>query len=149
MAVVAQVAGLARELARSAGVAWSQVAAMAVGLPGIVHLDGSGLRLAPNLPPLADLDVVAALGEQVGVPVTLDNDLNMATVAEQRHGRGAGVSDFVFIGVGTGVGMGIVASGRALPHPALAVEVVAVERQGASRRVAVCTVGGWGSFRRA
>jgi glucokinase len=40
--------------------------------------------------------------------------VNMATLAEQRHGLGVGVSDFVFIAVGTGVGMGIVASGRLL-----------------------------------
>jgi glucokinase len=36
----------------------------------------------------------------------------MATLAEQRHGLGAGIADFVFIAVGTGVGMGVVSSGR-------------------------------------
>lgn len=110
--VVAQLAGLSRQLATTAEVSWSRIAGMAVGVPGVVHVDGSELRLAPNLPP--ELDVATALGEQLGVPVVLDNDVNMATLAEQRHGLGVGVPDFVFIAVGTGVGMGIVASGRLL-----------------------------------
>ena len=111
-AVVAQLVGLSRQLAETAGVDWSRIAGMAVGVPGVVHFDGSELRLAPNLPPFADIDVATALGEQLGVPVVLDNDVNMATLAEQRHGLGVGASDFVFIAVGTGVGMGIVSSER-------------------------------------
>lgn len=111
-AVLAQLAELARDVADTAGVAWSRIAGMAVGVPAVVHADGGELRLAPNLPPVAELDVALTLGERLGVPVVLDNDVNMATLAEQCHGRGAGVSDFVFIAVGTGVGMGIVASGQ-------------------------------------
>jgi len=111
-AVVAQLARLSRQLATTVEVDWSRVACMAVGVPGVVHVNGSELRLAPNLPPFAQLDVAAALGQQLGVPVVLDNDVNMATLAEQRQGLGVGMSDFVFIAVGTGIGMGIVASGR-------------------------------------
>jgi predicted NBD/HSP70 family sugar kinase len=111
-AVVAQLASLSRQLAETAGVDWSRIAGMAVGVPGVAHVDGSELRLAPNLPPFADIDVATALGAQLGVPVVVDNDVNMATLAEQRHGLGVGASDFVFIAVGTGVGMGIVASER-------------------------------------
>lgn len=111
-AVVAQLAGASRELVRTARVDWSRIAAIAVGVPGAVGREGGRLRLAPNLPPLAGFDVAAALEAELGVPVVLENDVNMATLAEQRHGLGAGVPDFVFIAVGTGVGMGIVASGR-------------------------------------
>jgi predicted NBD/HSP70 family sugar kinase len=113
-AVVAQLADLSRQLAVTADVGWSRIAGMAVGVPGVVQVDGAELRLAPNLPLFADIDVAAALAERMGLPVALDNDVNMATLAEQRLGLGAGVPDFVFIGVGTGVGMGIVASGRLL-----------------------------------
>jgi predicted NBD/HSP70 family sugar kinase len=113
-AVVAQLAGLSQQLAESADVDWSRIAGMAVGVPGVVNVDGPALRLAPNLPPFADIDVAAVLAERLDLPVVLDNDVNMATLAEQRHGLGAGVSHFVFIAVGTGVGMGIVACGRLL-----------------------------------
>jgi glucokinase len=116
-AVVAQLVHSSRELALGAGVDWSQIGAMAVGVPGAVGRRGGELRLASNLPPLAGFDVAAALEADLGIPVALENDVNMATLAEQRHGLGAGVPDFVFIAIGTGVGMGIVASGQ-LQHGA-------------------------------
>jgi glucokinase len=110
-ALLAHIADLSRRLARSAEVDWSRIAAMGVGVPGAVRPDGRGLRLAPNLPPFLDLDVATTLGGELGVPVAVDNDVNAATLAEQRRGLGVGVEDFVFIAVGTGIGMGIVASG--------------------------------------
>src|SRR5215207_7623097 len=78
-AVVAQLADLSRQLAETAEVGWSRIAGVAVGLPGVVHVDGSELRLAPNLPPFADIDVAGALAERLALPVVLDNDVNMAT----------------------------------------------------------------------
>lgn len=110
-AVIEQLAHLARSLAAAKAVDWSRIAATAVGVPAAVRLGGGEPRLASNLPAVAGMDVAGALGERLGVPVVLDNDVNMATLAEQRHGLGVGVSDFVFISVGTGVGMGIVSSG--------------------------------------
>jgi predicted NBD/HSP70 family sugar kinase len=108
-ALVEQLVGLAQQLAASADVSWARVAAAGVGVAGAVHRDGSNLRLAPNLP--VDPGFAGVLGERLGVPVVFDNDVNVATLAEQRYGLGAGVDDFVFIAVGTGIGMGIVASG--------------------------------------
>src|SRR4051812_23917845 len=43
-----------------------------------------------------------------GVPVRVDNDINMAAVGEKWRGLASGVSTFVFVSVGAGVGMGIV-----------------------------------------
>jgi glucokinase len=111
-AVLAEIATLARSVAAAAAIDWSRVVAMGVGVPGVVPADGGGLRLAPNLPSFAGIEVGEALVRDLGMPVALDNDVNLATLAEQRHGLGVGVSDFVFLAVGTGVGMGIVASGR-------------------------------------
>ena len=58
-AVVAQLAELSRQLAETARVGWSRIAGIAVGVPGVVHVDGRELRLAPNLPPFAGIDVAA------------------------------------------------------------------------------------------
>lgn len=113
-AVLAQLAELSRGVAERAQVGWNRIAGMAVGVPGVVHVDGGGLRLAPNLPPFTDMDVATAVASRLELPVVVDNDVNLATLAEQRRGLGAGVADFVFVAVGTGVGMGIVASGRLL-----------------------------------
>jgi glucokinase len=111
-ALVAQLVGLVRELPALAGMERERIAGIGVGVAGAVHGDGGGLSLASNLPVGPAFDLAGALRAAMGVPVLLDNDVNVATLAEQRYGLGAGVRDFVFIGVGTGIGMGIVASGR-------------------------------------
>jgi predicted NBD/HSP70 family sugar kinase len=111
-AVVAGMARLAQEVAARAGVAWERVAGVAVGVPGVADPGDGRLRHAPNLPAFGDRDVALALGEQLNVPVAVDNDVNMATRAEHRRGHGDGVDDFVFIAIGTGIGMGIVTGGR-------------------------------------
>jgi predicted NBD/HSP70 family sugar kinase len=51
------------------------------------------------------------IADAVGAPVALDNDVNLAALAESRE---RGVDDLAFIAVGTGVGMGIVTGGRLL-----------------------------------
>ena len=47
-----------------------------------------------------------------GLPVTLDNDINLAARGEQWRGVAAGVEDFVFLSVGTGLGAGLVLRGE-------------------------------------
>jgi glucokinase len=111
-ALVEQLVDFSRELVSRAGVEPSRIAAIGVGVAGAVRGDGTGLRLASNLPLGPEFDLIGALRGAMGVPVLVDNDVNVATLAEQRYGLGADVSDFVFIAVGTGIGMGIVASGQ-------------------------------------
>lgn len=108
--LVAQLAELCRRSARTGGAEWSAVGAVAVGVPGVVA--AAGIEMAPNLPPLEEADLATALATELGVPVVVENDVNLATEGEHRRGHGLGVSDFVFVAVGTGVGMGIVAGGR-------------------------------------
>src|SRR5438105_2085903 len=111
-AVVTQLVEISRGLAEDAERAWEEVDRGAVGVPGVPQ--GGRLRLAPNLPPFDGLDLAAELRAGLGIPVELENDANVAALAEARRGVGAGRSDFVFVSVGTGVGMGIVAGGRLL-----------------------------------
>jgi glucokinase len=110
--VVEAIVGLCRRLAVGGGIPWGRVASLAIGVPGVADRDSGALHLAPNLPPFDGVDLVGAVGAQLAIGVTADNDVNVATVAEHRHGRGVGSDDFAFIAVGTGIGMGIVAGGR-------------------------------------
>jgi len=47
-----------------------------------------------------------------GVPVWVDNDVNVMALGELTAGCGRGVDDFVFVKIGTGIGAGIVVDGR-------------------------------------
>lgn len=91
------------------------IAAVGLGTPGVVD-PGTGVVLrAPNLAgfdgpvPLAAL-LEAALGVGAG-SVRIDNDVNVATVAEHRQGAGRGCRDVLGIFVGTGAGGGLVLDG--------------------------------------
>jgi glucokinase len=87
--------------------------AAGLGLPAPIDADGR-VRPLVNAPLLSGEPVRALLEASLGVPVAVENDVNLAALAEQRHGCGRGVQDLVFIAVGTGVGMGIVAGGQVI-----------------------------------
>ncbi|MDD7973701.1 ROK family transcriptional regulator [Roseinatronobacter alkalisoli] len=58
-------------------------------------------------------EIRTRLGARYGVPVYVENDVNLMTIFEHRHNY-ADVDDMIFIKVGTGIGSGIVSNGRIL-----------------------------------
>ena len=51
------------------------------------------------------------LGERFGVPVAVENDANVAALAEWRLGAGKGAENLVMLTLGTGVGGGVIMDG--------------------------------------
>jgi predicted NBD/HSP70 family sugar kinase len=82
-----------------------------IGVPGVVADDGT-LRLAENVAGLEDRPFAGELHAALELPVTLENDINLAALGEQWHGVARGVADFVFLSVGTGMGAGLVLGGE-------------------------------------
>jgi predicted NBD/HSP70 family sugar kinase len=82
------------------------------GVPGVIEAPDGRVGLAGNIPGLEGLRVGPALEERLGVPVTVDNDVNLAAIGEHWRGVGRGVADFVFLSVGTGLGAGLVLRGE-------------------------------------
>ncbi|WP_433430194.1 ROK family protein [Nonomuraea sp. CA-141351] len=107
------VAGEAVTAMKRAGAA---PAGLAVAVAGLVNAASGVVTFAPNLDwhdlPLADR-LSDALGP-VRVPVTVDNDANLAALAEHASGVAAGTPDLVYLTGEVGVGGGIVAGGRLL-----------------------------------
>jgi glucokinase len=62
---------------------------------------------AVNLP-LSDLPLRDLVSERVGLPVFLDNDANVAALAEHLFGAGRGAGDMVMLTIGTGIGGGLI-----------------------------------------
>jgi glucokinase len=87
--------------------------AIGVGAPGIVDVERGIVRAAPNLPGwMEPFGLAEALSEATGgAKVVVDNDVNVATVAEHRLGAGRGTNDLLGVFVGTGIGGGIVLDG--------------------------------------
>jgi glucokinase len=88
------------------------VAAVGVGLPGIVDATDRRLRRAPNVPVLSGVDVGGELERLTGRPCFAENDANAAALAEAWIGAGRGSERLLFVTLGTGVGGGLVFGGR-------------------------------------
>ncbi|MFC8922462.1 ROK family protein [Cellulosimicrobium sp. NPDC057127] len=98
-------------------------------VPVIVGADGTTIRRVPGFEK-GGTALHDALQDALGCPVRLENDLNLAAVAEQHDGVARGAGTFVVLGLGDGFGAGIVVDGRLhrgarggageisfLPHP--------------------------------
>jgi predicted NBD/HSP70 family sugar kinase len=69
------------------------------------------LRLAVNLPAWHE-GVHDALRADLGRPVTIENDVNLAAMAERAVGAAHGVDDFVLVWIGVGLGLATMLGGR-------------------------------------
>lgn len=114
LAVVDAMAALVGDLGSTAG-----VEGVGVGAPGVVDPDARTVRQAPNLPGwMEPFEVGGALSEALGgLPVEVDNDVNVGTYAEHRLGAGRGAENLLGVFVGTGVGAGLVLGGELYRGP--------------------------------
>lgn len=86
-----------------------------VGVPGVVDPTTGTVRLAANIPGLEEMRFGQELESRLGVPVTVENDINLAALGERWRGVARGVESFAFLSVGTGLGAGIVIAGELVP----------------------------------
>src|SRR5215468_1594347 len=100
-------AGTVRSLLRTSKLPPDLLENAVVALPAVVS-PADGAVSAADLPGLGAADLREQLETALRVPVTLENDVNLAAVAEQRHGVADSVSDFAFLLVGAGLGAALV-----------------------------------------
>ena len=87
-----------------------QAGSACVGVPGIYRPDSDRVQQALNLPGFEGLHVRAKLEELLGMEVHVDNDVNLAALAEADMAMDQ--TDFAAISVGTGIGMGLIVGGE-------------------------------------
>ena len=81
-----------------------------VGAPGPLDRKRGVVVVAPNLG-WRDFPLRDSISERVGLPVTLDNDANCATMGEWWQGAAQGARNVVGITIGTGIGGGVIIDG--------------------------------------
>ncbi|HTZ04843.1 MAG TPA: ROK family transcriptional regulator [Gaiellaceae bacterium] len=111
-AVLASVADLRDSLVASAGLEGVPIDGVVVGVPGAVEPDRDRVRLVANVAKLEGRRFGSELGDALGLPVTVWNDINLAALGERWRGAAHGVDDFVFLSIGTGLGAGVVLGGQ-------------------------------------
>lgn len=110
--IVAQIAELHVELTGRAGFEPDSPGITSIGIGGVVHPEHGRLTDVTNLPELEGTPFQADVTDALGVPVFVENDVNLAAIGEQSRGRARGLSNFVVISVGSGTGMGVVINGQ-------------------------------------
>jgi glucokinase len=87
------------------------VEAVGFGLPCRVdQRTGATVGVAVNIP-LRDTPFREAMAERLGLRAAVDNDANVAALAEWRLGAGRGAENLVVLTLGTGVGGGLILDG--------------------------------------
>jgi glucokinase len=132
--VSARIAESVREAAEGAGVAVEELGGVGIGSPGAVDTDAGTVAHARNLPNWDEpFPLAATLTDALGAPVRIDNDVQVAVLAELELGAGKPYSSFLGVWWGTGVGGGIVLDRRLWLGRGAAGEIghVVVKRGGA------------------
>jgi glucokinase len=101
---------LAREL-QEAKDARPDVLAAGLGIPATIDHDRGLAIHAVNLT-ITDVPIRDLMQERVGLPVYVDNDANVAALAEHLYGAAKGADNVVMLTIGTGIGGGLILGGQ-------------------------------------
>ena len=85
--------------------------AVGLGIPCTIDRE-RGLAITSVNLPIADVPIRDLMSERLGLPVFIDNDANVAALAEHRFGAGKGTRNVVLLTIGTGIGGGLVLEGE-------------------------------------
>jgi glucokinase len=88
-----------------------RVWAMAVGVPALLEPETGRVVAAPNIG-WFDVDLMTRLQRDAPIPCVIENDVNLAALAQAWKGAGRGLECCVTLSIGTGVGAGIVVDGN-------------------------------------
>lgn len=104
-------ATLIRQVCERAGMGVNRLSAVGLGLPGFVDTHRGVVHWSPVLA-VRHAPLAAALQARLQLPVYIDNDANLVTLAELWFGAGRRLSDFAVVTIEHGVGMGFVLNHR-------------------------------------
>ncbi|MEU7582220.1 ROK family transcriptional regulator [Streptomyces sp. NPDC041068] len=96
---------------RQAGLDHDDLRAAVIGTPGAIDPQTGQLRYAPHLPGWHSRTLRDDLAAVLGTPVSIENDVNLAAVAEQYEGAAQDHDNYVLTWLDDGVGAAIVLGG--------------------------------------
>ncbi|MDF5756731.1 ROK family transcriptional regulator [Spongiactinospora sp. TRM90649] len=98
--------------ARAAAPGLPEPRRIVIGIQGALDPASGRLGYAAHIPGWHVPDLLATLREGLGVPVDVENDVNLVALAERRHGVARGHQDFVLLWGDSGLGSALVLGGR-------------------------------------
>ncbi|MBI2871668.1 MAG: ROK family protein [Chloroflexi bacterium] len=111
-AVVQTIADAVRESCQRAWTVPAALEAIGLAAAGLCDQKRGVVVYSPNLPGWDNFPVSERLFRRLERPTFLDNDVNLAALAEQRFGAARGHRNVVYIAIGTGIGGAIIINGE-------------------------------------
>ncbi|WP_134698699.1 ROK family glucokinase [Ammoniphilus sp. YIM 78166] len=109
--IPSQIALAINEKLREIGETKNKLSAIGIGAPGPVNDADGSVEIAVNLG-WSNFPLKERLVLETSLPVTVDNDANVAAIGEMWKGAGEGAKDLLLVTLGTGVGGGVIANGE-------------------------------------
>ena len=100
-----------RRCVSDAGLELADVSGVCVGLPGVVERAAGVCRQSPIFQE-RDVQLGDDLARRLGVPTSIDSDVNLVTLAEHWFGQTRDLNDFLVVNVDRSLGLGILHNGE-------------------------------------
>ncbi|MET7748742.1 ROK family protein [Micromonospora sp. NPDC005367] len=101
---------ICRSVPELAGDGLPALRGVAIAAPGVIS--GGAVRLAPSVGLVEARPIGESVQRRLGVPVVVDNDVNLMAAGEHAAGAGADVADLLLLHVADGIGAGLVLDGQ-------------------------------------
>ena len=105
-------AELVTELLGEAGVDEARVIGAGMCLPGPIHRPTGVVGSTAILPGWVGVAAAEEMHRRLDLPILVDNDANLAALAEAAFGAGRDAKDLVYLMISSGIGAGLVLNGR-------------------------------------
>ena len=109
--VIERICKLVRDVAEQAGKKLEEIGGVGIGAPGAVDMNKGVVINAVNLR-WTNFPLAEALKDELKIPVTVDNDVNVGAWGEHVAGAAKDYKDLLGVFVGTGIGGGLVINGE-------------------------------------
>jgi glucokinase len=107
-----QMTGHVNELLRGANLKNDEIRGIGAAFPSHIDFNRGIVLETSNIQALDNVPVRDLLEARLDIPVWLDNDANVAALAEHRLGAGRGHRDMIYVTVSTGIGGGLILNGE-------------------------------------
>ena len=98
------------DLIKETDVPRDKILGICIGVPGIIDFKLKKVTIAPYMNWEVSLEDFAL--RKIGIPITIENDVNLMALGERAKGIAQRIDNFVFVGERIGIGAGIITNGK-------------------------------------
>ena len=95
-----------KDFIKEVNISKEKILSICIGVPGIIDTKSKKLTVAPRLNWEISLEDLTL--NKIGIPITLENDVNLMALGEKTKGVAQKINNYVFVGERTGIGAGII-----------------------------------------